>query len=130
MRWVVRATLVLCEATTLLPPPPPSSLLRWVRWLAWLILAMCVTWNNLFHLLTGTGSYTVGFSTISRASFVCSTLLTALQPMVIMLSNLFNLTRIAAPMAGLMLPPTRFHPWYLVAATCMMGTQAAKHVRT
>lgn len=130
VRWVLRATLVLCEMSTLVPPPPPSSLLRRVRWLAWLILAMCITWNNLFHLLTGAGSYTVDFSTISRASFVCSTVLTAVQPMVIMLNNLFNFTRIAAPMAGLLLPPARFHAWYLVAATCMIGTHAAKHVRS
>lgn len=130
VRWVVRASLALLEVTTLVPPPPPTSLLRRLRQLAWLAGVFVITWNNLYYLLEGTNNFTADFSTISRASFVGSTVMTAVQPVVVLLNNLCNFRRIAPPMAGLLMPPTRYHGWYVVAAAGMIGGLTCKHVRT
>ncbi|XP_052131615.1 uncharacterized protein LOC127751692 [Frankliniella occidentalis] len=129
-RWCLLFSLRLCEWSALVPPPPVRRLpaLRYVLFLTWWCTSVSVTLGNQYLLLKNAREYIKGFSTISTVSFISSTIMTAIQPVVVLINSAVNFRRLSPHVAGLFMPPLRFNGWFVVACSTMAVGLVAKHV--
>ncbi|KAE8737710.1 Gustatory receptor 104, partial [Frankliniella occidentalis] len=128
-RWCLLFSLRLCEWSALVPPPPVRRLpaLRYVLFLTWWCTSVSVTLGNQYLLLKNAREYIKGFSTISTVSFISSTIMTAIQPVVVLINSAVNFRRLSPHVAGLFMPPLRFNGWFVVACSTMAVGLVAKH---